>query len=71
MLFGLFVTVAIVLISYVFYHLSTQNAKYFEERNLKFVGVLHILKDYVYMTLGKVEVLGWTKDMYDAFPDVS
>ena len=70
MLGELLLTIAIVLIAYAFYKLSTNNAKYFEERNLKYRGVVALLKNQIAVSFGRIDILSMVKNMYDAIPDV-
>lgn len=69
MLGELLLTTGIVLIAYAFYKLSTNNAKYFEERNLKYRGVLTLLKNQMSLSFGKTDILSMVKGIYDAVPD--
>lgn len=69
MLGELLLTVGIGLIGYALYILTTKNAKYFEERNLKYVGMLSFLKGIIAATFGRIDVLSMVKNMYDAVPN--
>lgn len=70
MLGELILTTGVLLIAYAFYKLSTNNAKYFEERNLKYKGVLTLLKNQMSLSFGKTDVFTVIQNMYDAVPDV-
>lgn len=70
MLGELILTTGVLLIAYAFYKLSTNNAKYFEERNLKYKGVLTLLKNQMSVSFGKMDVFTLIQNMYDAVPDV-
>lgn len=70
MLGELLLTTGIVLIAYAFYKLSTNSAKYFEERNLKYKGVVTLLKNQLSLVMGKVDIFAMIQNLYDAFPDV-
>lgn len=69
MLGELLLTVGVGLIGYALYILSTNNAKYFEERNLTYVGMLPFLKGILKATFGRIDVLSMVKNMYEAVPD--
>lgn len=71
MLGQLLLTFGTGLVAYAFYKISTNNAKYFEERNLKYRGVLGLLKGLIFVSLGRYDILTMIKRMYDAFPDVA
>lgn len=70
MLGELLLTTGIALIAYAFYVFSTRSAKYFEERNLKYVGIWPAVKGLGKIILGKTDILTMVKEMYDVFPDV-
>lgn len=70
MLGELLLTIGIGLIGYAFYKLSTNSAKYFKDRNLKYSGVLTSLSNQMSAVLGRHNILTMVKNMYDAFPDV-
>lgn len=70
MLGELILTTGFLLIAYAFYKLSTNNAKYFEERNLKYKGVLTLLKNQFSVSFGKMDIFTMIQNMYDAVPDV-
>lgn len=70
MLGELILTTGVLLIAYAFYKLSTNNAKYFEERNLKYKGVLTLLKNQLSVSFGKIDVFTLIQKMYDEVPDV-
>lgn len=70
MLGELLLTVGIGLIAYAFYKLSTNSAKYFEERNLKYKGVITLLKNQMSISFGRIDILSMVKMLYDAVPDV-
>lgn len=65
----LLLATGIVLIAYAFYKLSTNNARYFKERNIKYAGALSGLRNMVRVVLGKIDFLEMTQKMYNAFPD--
>lgn len=69
MLCELLLTSAI-LIAYSIYRLSTNSAKYFEERNLKYVGAKSLPKGLLTILLAKADIFSIIKRMYDAIPDV-
>lgn len=60
---GELLTIAIVLIAYAFYKLSTNRAQYFKERNLKYKNLK--FKDL----FAKTDVFEMTENMYNAFPE--
>lgn len=70
MLGELLLTTGIVLIAYAFYVLSTKSAKYFEDRNLKYIGVGGFLKTLALASIKGTNFLTMITDMYNAFPDV-
>lgn len=70
MLGELLLTTAIGLIGYALYKFSTNSAKYFEDRNLKYRGLLGLVKTLVSVSFGRIGILTMIKNMYDAFPDV-
>lgn len=70
MLGELLLTIGVGLIGYAFYILLTNSAKYFEERNLKYVGLLPILKDIIATSFGRTDFLALVEKMYNVIPDV-
>lgn len=62
--------ISVGLICYSFYKLSTNSAKYFEERNLKYAGLFSQLKTLLSLCFGTIDILTTMENMYDAFPDV-
>lgn len=69
MLGEILLAVGIGLIVYALYILSTNHAKYFEDRNLKYVGMFSFLKGIIAAIMGRIDVLSMVKNMYDAVPD--
>lgn len=67
---GILLITGIVLIAYTLYKLSAESAKYFEERNLKYVGAKALPRGLLNILLGKIDLLSMVKRMYDAVPDV-
>lgn len=70
MLGELLLLTGIGLITYAIYIFSTKSARYFEERNLKYVGLLSALKGLANIVLGRIDIMSMVKGMYDAYPDV-
>lgn len=65
-MFCTLLSTAVVLIAYVLYKLSANNAKYFEDQNLKYRGISSILENFMAIAFGKVDVFTMLKNMYDA-----
>lgn len=59
----------ITLIAYAFYRTATNRARYFEERNLKHVGMLTALQNLFGLFLRKADFLTMSQKMYNTFPD--
>lgn len=67
-MFGvLLLTVGFVLITYAFYKLTTNNARYFEERNLKYRGALASLRIMLSVFFGRSSLIEMTQANYDYF----
>lgn len=69
MLGELLLTFGVILIVYACYKLSTNNADYFKERNLKYKGALFALHNLYATFFGKISVFGMVENLYNAFPD--
>lgn len=65
LLFG----VAIIL--YTYYKLSTENARYFAERNLKCVSTTDAIRGIFSLFLGGMDFFQMTQKSYNRFPDES
>lgn len=70
MLGELLLTIGLVLIAYAFYKLSTNSAKYFEDRHLKYRGIVSVLKNQISVSFGRIDILAMVKNFYEAIPDV-
>lgn len=69
-MFGvLLLTVAIALIAYRLYKLVTNNARYFEERNLKYKSGFGAVMNLFSVSSGKMDMFELAKQSYDQFPD--
>lgn len=69
MLGELLLTFGIVLIAYAIYKLTTENAQYFGERNLKYRSTFVSVRDTFSMFLGATNVFDFTQKLYNSFPD--
>lgn len=65
----LLLTTGIVLITYAIYVLSTRGARYFEERNLKYDGVITGIRRFFDFFFGKTDVFTFSQNCYNEFPD--
>lgn len=63
------VVILVALIAYKFYKLSSDNAQYFEERNLKYLGVAGTLRNLFKIALRKIDMLEFSRKVYDEFPN--
>lgn len=70
MLGEILLATGVVLIAYAFYILSTNSAKYFEERNLKYTGLRGFLENFASASFCGTNFQTMAKNMYDAMPDV-
>lgn len=61
--------IGIVSITYYFFKLTSNNARYFRERNLKYRGARDTLRVMLSVFLGKIDIVEMTKKSYDHFPD--
>ncbi|XP_055326850.1 uncharacterized protein LOC129580438 [Sitodiplosis mosellana] len=67
-MFGvLLLTFGFILITYAFHKLTANNARYFEERNLKYRGALDSLRIMLSVFLGKIGLIEMTQKSYDFF----
>lgn len=71
MIFGLLLATGVALLAYGFYKLSTNGSRYFEERNLKYIGILSGLQDMIGMLSGRKNFLELVQKVYYTFPDES
>lgn len=71
MLGELLLTVGVILIVYAFYKLATKNAKYFEDRNLKYRGAIATIHGLYKVIFGKMDAFAMIQSLYDAFPGES
>lgn len=69
MLGELLLTIGIALIVYAFYKLTTNNARYFEERNLKYRGVFDSLCTIISIFCGRTDAFEIIQRSYNEFPD--
>lgn len=67
---GVLLLTAGIVVAYTLYKLSKNNAKYFEERKLKYINLLDFLKEIIFAIFGRVDVLTMATHMYNALPDV-
>ncbi len=65
----LLLTIGVALIAYAFYKSSTNSARYFEERNLKYVGLLAGLPNIYKMIFKKTDILELSLKGYDLYPN--
>lgn len=65
----LLLATGIALIAYAFYKLSTNNAQYFKERNIKYSGAISGVRNMVRVLFGRIDFLEMSQKMYNAFPD--
>lgn len=63
------IAVGIVLLTYTFYKISSDHARYFEERNLKHRGILFTLNNLYSAFFGKFDVFGMMESLYNTFPE--
>lgn len=71
-MFGEFVlTVGVVLIAYAIYKFTTNNAQYFEERNLKYRGAVTTIYGLYKVIFGKMDAFEMNEGAYNEFPDES
>lgn len=61
--------IGIALIAFVFYKLSTNHSRYYEERNIKYKGVAQSIKNMYSIFSGKYDVFQIAQNMYSLFPD--
>lgn len=67
-MFGELIVVGIVLIALAFYKLSTKHAQYFDERNLKYNGIVGWMKNMYYLFSGNFNAFQISQNMYDSHP---
>lgn len=65
---GELLVIIITLIAYAIYKCSA-NARYFKERNLKYVGISTGVKNLFDLLLSRKDILEMSQKMYDTFPD--
>lgn len=61
--------VIVTLIAYLFYKLSTNNARYFEERNLKYKGAAFAVRNLYSAFFGKFNAFEMVKNLCYALPN--
>lgn len=61
----------VALIVFAFYKLSTENARYFAERNLKCVSTTEAIRGIFSLFLGRIDFFQITQKSYNRFPDES
>lgn len=66
---GLLLAVGIILITYAFYRLTTNKARYFAERNLKYRGARETLGVMFSVFFGKIGIIEMTEKAYNHFPN--
>lgn len=69
MLGELLFTAGVALIAYSFYKISTNHAKYYEQRNLKHRGVWFTVRNFFAVFFGQIDVFGFTQGFYNQFPN--
>lgn len=65
----LILALGILLISYAIYKYQSINRQYFEERNVKYLGLSFSLYNIYAMIFGRIDVLQFVKRHYDSLPD--
>lgn len=63
------VGVIVGLITFAFYRLSTNRARYFQERNLKYTGALLGLRNLFGLFFRRSDIYALSKQMYEKFPN--
>lgn len=63
------VVIAFALIAYMLYKLSSNDAQYFEQRNLKYISVAATLKNLFGMMLRRYDMMEFSRKIYDQFPN--
>lgn len=69
MLGELLLTLGIALIAYAVYKFITNSSRYFEEKNVKYKGILFGLHNLYSMRTGKFNAFGQIQALYNAYPD--
>lgn len=67
---GILLVVGVIgLITFLFYNSSMKCARYYEERNLKYVGLLTGVRSLFDLLFRRVDIMQLSKQLYDRFPD--
>lgn len=57
------------LITYAIHRCTTNSAKYFEDRNLRYIGLWPGIKSLFDLLFQKVTITELTKEIYERYPD--
>lgn len=61
--------IGIALTVFMLYKLSTNHARYYEERNIKYKGVVHTITNMYNIFSGKYDGFQIAQNIYNLFPD--
>ena len=68
-MFGVLLLLGVAVIGILFYRASRENARYYEERNLKYKGIFDSVKNILSLISAQFNGFEVGQNMYNLFPD--